>query len=194
MLRSEYRYYLALDSLGLETIPVDGLVLEDGRQSSLWLPRFDRRLRAAGLERVTGESTYSLTDTLVPRSYLGHLDAVEALVRVWRASGQEDVIQGLLDEYLLRDLLNQAVGNTDNHGRNAAMLRDGEGVRLAPIYDLVPTVMNEQGVTRAQVAGAGGAGRDHQLAGGLPAVRGMGRSGEAMARVEGKRRATAWAA
>jgi len=149
VLRSEYRYYLALDSLGLETISADGLALEEGRQPSLWLPRFDRRPGAAGLERVAVESIYSLTDTLVPGSYLGHLDAIEALVRVWRASGQEAAIPGLLDEYLLRDLLNQVVGNTDNHGRNTAILRDREGVRLAPIYDLAPMVMDEQGVTRA---------------------------------------------
>ncbi|HBO3852633.1 TPA: HipA domain-containing protein [Pseudomonas aeruginosa] len=70
VLRSEYRYYLALDSLGLETIPVNGLALEEGRQTSLWLPRFDRRPGAAGLERVAVESIYSLTDTLVPGSYL----------------------------------------------------------------------------------------------------------------------------
>lgn len=149
VLRSEYRYYLAVDSLGLETISVDGLMLEEGRQPSLWLPRFDRRPGAAGLERVAVESIYSLTGTLVPGSYLGHLDAIEALVRVWRASGQDAAIPGLLDEYLLRDLLNQVVGNTDNHGRNAAILRDGEGVRLAPIYDLAPMAMDEQGVTRA---------------------------------------------
>ncbi|WP_269084834.1 HipA domain-containing protein [Pseudomonas sp. HUK17] len=35
-------------------------------------------------------------------------------------------------------------GNTDNHGRNTAILRDGEGVWLAPIYDLAPMVMDEQ--------------------------------------------------
>lgn len=82
VLRSEYCYYLALDSLGLETISVDGLALEEGRQPSLWLPRFDRRPSGAGFERVAVESIYSLTDTLVPGSHLGHLDALEALVRV----------------------------------------------------------------------------------------------------------------
>lgn len=42
VLRSEYRYDLALDSLGLETISFDGLAFEEGRQPSLWLPRFYR--------------------------------------------------------------------------------------------------------------------------------------------------------
>ena len=124
-------------------------MLEEGRQPSLWLPRFDRRPGALRPERVAVESNYSLTDTLVPGSYLGHLDAIEALVRVWGASGQEAAIPGLLDEYLLRDLLNQVMGNADNHGRNAAILRDGEAVRLAPIYDLAPMVMDDQGVIRA---------------------------------------------
>ena len=103
----------------------------------------------ARAERVAVESVYSLADTLVPGSYLGHLDAIEALVRVWRVSGQEEAIPGLLNEYLMRDLLNQVVGNTDNHGRDTAILRDRDGVRLSPIYDLAPMVMDEQGVTRA---------------------------------------------
>ena len=51
-------------------------------------------------------------------------------------------------EYMRRDLLNQILGNSDNHGRNTAILRTEHGIRLAPIYDLAPMVMDDEGVTR----------------------------------------------
>lgn len=148
ILRSEHSYYQALNTLGLETVSKDGLALEEGRRPSLWLPRFDRRRSSKGIERLAVESLYSLTHTLLPGSYLNHLDAIRALIRVWRAADQDQEIQALLDTYLQRDLLNQLLGNSDNHGRNTAILRDEHGVRLAPAYDLAPMVMDEQGITR----------------------------------------------
>lgn len=148
ILRSEHCYYQALNALGLETVSANGLALEEGRRPSLWMPRFDRRTSPQGVERLAVESLYSLTHTLVPGSYLNHLDAIGALTRVWRAADQDQGIPALLDDYLRRDLLNQLLGNSDNHGRNTAILRDERGVRLAPLYDLAPMVMDEQGITR----------------------------------------------
>lgn len=148
ILRSEHGYYRALNTLGLETVAENGLALEEGRRPSLWLPRFDRCTGPQHVERLAVESLYSLTHTLVPGSYLNHLDAIGALIRVWRAAGQEREIPALLDDYLRRDLLNQMLGNSDNHGRNTAILRDEHRVRLAPLYDLAPMVMDEQGITR----------------------------------------------
>lgn len=93
VLRSEYRYYLALDSLGLETIVVDELALEEGRQPSLWSPRFDRRPGATSLAQVAVESIYSLTDMLVLGSYLEHLDAIEVLVRYGGPPAKRPLLQ-----------------------------------------------------------------------------------------------------
>lgn len=54
---------------------------------------------------------------------------------------------GYQADYLV-ELLDQILGNSDNHGRNIAILRDEERLRLAPIYDLAPMVMDEEGITR----------------------------------------------
>lgn len=53
-------------------------------------------------------------------------------------------------EYVLRDVLNLALGNTDNHPRNTAVLKLAGGrVLLAPIYDLAPMFMDPQMIPRA---------------------------------------------
>lgn len=51
-------------------------------------------------------------------------------------------------EYVRRDLLNRILGNTDNHGRNTSIMRVGGRFRLAPIYDLAPMILDEEGITR----------------------------------------------
>ncbi len=60
MLRSEFHYYRALQQLGIDTVPAQGLALEEERQPSLWMRRFDRRLHGQGVERLALESIYSL--------------------------------------------------------------------------------------------------------------------------------------
>jgi serine/threonine-protein kinase HipA len=57
-------------------------------------------------------------------------------------------VPDLVADYLRRDLLNKILGNSDNHRRNTAIIRDVDSFRLAPIYDLAPMVMDEEGVTR----------------------------------------------
>lgn len=51
-------------------------------------------------------------------------------------------------EIIKRDLLNVVLGNSDNHGRNSAVLRSQQ-LTLAPIYDLAPMVMDPEGITRS---------------------------------------------
>jgi len=91
---------------------------------------------------------YSLCGVTEAGSYMLHTHVLGNLVELWRAVGQEQQIGDLVFEYMRRDLLNQVLGNSDNHGRNTAILRCEQGVRLAPIYDLAPMVMDEEGVTR----------------------------------------------
>jgi serine/threonine-protein kinase HipA len=69
-------------------------------------------------------------------------------VNRWRAAGQEEQVADLVAEYLRRDLLNKVLGNSDNHGRNTSIIRGPDSLRLAPIYDLAPMVMDVEGVTR----------------------------------------------
>lgn len=50
--------------------------------------------------------------------------------------------------YMLRDILNLALRNTDNHGRNAAVLRTGGQVGLSPIFDFAPMFLDPEGPGR----------------------------------------------
>ena len=70
------------------------------------------------------------------------------MVALWQNVGQAEQVGDLVFEYMRRDLLNQILGNSDNHGRNTSILRTEQGMSLAPIYDLAPMVMDDEGVTR----------------------------------------------
>ena len=63
-------------------------------------------------------------------------------------AGQGKEGPDLIGDYLRRDLINKILGNADNHGRNTSILRTRDTVRLAPIYDLAPMVMDQEGITR----------------------------------------------
>ncbi|MET4712968.1 serine/threonine-protein kinase HipA [Pseudomonas sp. PvP125] len=148
ILRSEYHYYKALQALGINTVAADGLALEEATKPSLWMHRFDRRVGKNGVERLAVESIYSLAGVTTPGSYMDHLEVINLLVEQWRAVGQHSQIAELVAEYLRRDLLNKVLGNSDNHGRNTSIIRERDALRLAPIYDLAPMVMDDEGVTR----------------------------------------------
>ena len=79
---------------------------------------------------------------------MNNLEVIQFLANLWNQAGQADQVSGLVADYLRRDLLNKILGNSDNHGRNTAIIRDVGSFRLAPIYDLAPMVMDEEGVTR----------------------------------------------
>ena len=155
ILRSEYLYYRALQTLGIETVPVQGLALEEGRKPSLWMQRFDRQVTAQGVQRLAVESVYSLAQVTEAGSDMSHLEVIKLLAMLWAQAGQQAQIPDLVAEYLRRDLLNKILGNSDNHGRNTAIIRGADSFRLAPIYDLAPMVMDDEGITRTTKWGAG---------------------------------------
>ncbi|MEX3774671.1 type II toxin-antitoxin system HipA family toxin [Pseudomonas sp. MYb118] len=148
ILRSEFHYYRALQALGIETVAAQGLTLEEASKPSLWMHRFDRQVTNQGVERLAVESIYSLAQITTPGSAMNHLDVIRMLAGLWRDAGQEAQIADLVADYLRRDLLNKILGNSDNHGRNTAIIRGTSSFRLAPIYDLAPMVMDDEGVTR----------------------------------------------
>ena len=149
ILRSEYHYYKALQALGIETVAAEGLALEEANRPSLWMQRFDRNVTGQGVERFAVESMYSLAGVTIPGSYMDHLEVITRLASLWRQAGQQDQVADLVADYLRRDLLNKILGNSDNHGRNTSIIRDKAAFRLAPIYDLAPMVMDDEGVTRS---------------------------------------------
>ncbi len=148
ILRVEYCYYRALAKLGIDAVGGATMRLEEAARPSLWLPRFDRSIVNDSVCRTAVESVYALAGVTRPGSYMTHPQAVAALVAAWVAAGQTDDVPALLREYLRRDLLNLVLGNSDNHGRNMAVLRHADRLSLAPIYDLAPMLMDEEGISR----------------------------------------------
>ncbi|QQE87245.1 type II toxin-antitoxin system HipA family toxin [Azotobacter chroococcum] len=148
ILHSEYCYYRALNRLRIETISAEGLTYEEAEKPSLWMRRFDRRVGPNGVERIAVESAYSLCGVTRPGSRMEHVEVVARLAETWDAAGQSAEIPVMVAEYLRRDLLNQILGNTDNHGRNLSILRTRERIDLAPIYDFAPMAMDPEGVVR----------------------------------------------
>ena len=144
ILRSEYVYYQALTRLGVPTISAHGLELHEGVGGpSLWLPRFDVRRHEGREVRLGVESIYSLVGAR-PGARLRHQDVLLALRKLvppadWPA---------LLLDYVQRDVLNLVFGNSDNHGRNTALLKSADAVGLAPIYDFAPMKMDLEGISR----------------------------------------------
>lgn len=148
ILRSEHLYYKALQTLGIETVATADLALEEANKPSLWMKRFDRQTTVNGVERLAVESVYSVAGVTLAGSAMSHLEVVTLLAKLWTQAGQHAQVPELVAEYLRRDLINQILGNSDNHGRNTAIIRGTDAYRLAPIYDLAPMVMEAEGVTR----------------------------------------------
>lgn len=144
ILRAEGVFYDVLADLGVDTI--NGSRLQEGRTLSLWLPRFDRVIRNGQIQRCGVESVYSLMGMVGDGARLQHTDVLS------RLNGYLDTdFDDLLVEYLLRDVINMAIGNTDNHGRNTAILKRDGLVRIAPAFDLAPMVLDREAVARSTV-------------------------------------------
>ena len=94
--------------------------------------------------RLGVESLYSITGVLDSAATpISHHDALIALARC-ATDFETEII-----EYVRRDLLNLALGNRDNHGRNVALLKDIDGsIRLAPLYDFGPSYLDARAIAR----------------------------------------------
>lgn len=57
--------------------------------------------------------------------------------------------QGHRREFVLRDVLDAALGNTDNHARNTSVLKWFDGrVALSPLYDFAPMILDRRMIPR----------------------------------------------
>jgi len=112
---------------------------------ALFIPRFDRVQRGDLTERIAMESLY----------------AAAGVAQFGVASSHETLCTALMEqvapgdrfatalEYIKRDLLNVVMGNTDNHGRNTALLRDRRGrITLSPLFDFAPMYLDPAGIAR----------------------------------------------
>ncbi|WP_447044918.1 type II toxin-antitoxin system HipA family toxin [Vreelandella sp. H-I2] len=160
ILRAEYHYYQELASLGIATIDTAQMRLVEGeRYPSLWLPRFDMQYLDGAWVRYGLESVYSLM-SVAPGSFLRHGETLRQMVSLLHAQyrvregGEIFDSASFVLEWVKRDLLNIAFGNSDNHGRNTALLKRPEGVWFAPVYDFAPMKADPEGVTRTTQWGA----------------------------------------
>jgi serine/threonine-protein kinase HipA len=163
ILRAEAAFYRVAHALGLDTLDVTSLHLEESAgesprdsQPSLWVRRFDIVPVGGGrVERLAVESFYALMGAAAG-SRLYFPKVLERLLPLVGPVGMADLPRAqqatfhhhTAVELLKRDLLNMLLGNTDNHGRNWAVVRTDTEVRLAPVYDLAPMRLDPGGVVR----------------------------------------------
>lgn len=157
ILRAEFHYYHELAAMGFQTVDVAKMRLEEGRHyPSLWLPRFDVWHNEQGdVVRFAMESVYSLLEKSAGTP-LDHETALRQIIAKianshLSASGMAFDKAQFVIEWVRRDLLNIAFGNSDNHGRNTAFLRDESRIWFAPIYDFAPMKADPEGIPRSMM-------------------------------------------
>jgi len=101
--------------------------------------RYDREATDAGVVRLHQEDFCQALGRPPERKYQQEggptvKDCV-ALLREWSTTPVLDIL-GFIDALIL----NLLIGNADAHGKNFSMIYAGGTRRLAPLYDLVPTV------------------------------------------------------
>lgn len=110
----------------------------------LFIPRFDRAAGPAGLDRY-GLETLSSTAGIAEFGKRGDHSSFCSVIASFAADPQTEVI-----EYVRRDILNAALRNTDNHGRNTAFLKLSDGTAaLSPLYDFAPMFLDPEGIPRS---------------------------------------------
>jgi len=154
ILRAEFYYYHELTEMGFNTIPINGMRLEEGlNYPSLWLPRFDIQVNEEQVERFGMESVYSMLNKGAGVT-LDHETTVRSLIEkiteshMVKHQGYVFDTQAFVVEWVKRDLLNILFGNSDNHGRNTSFLKGDGFIKLAPIYDFAPMKADPEGIPR----------------------------------------------
>lgn len=110
----------------------------------LVIPRFDRAVERGGVVRFGQESLVSALGV----ADFGYAGSHEGYISV--IAGTADDPAAEITEYVLRDLLNHAMGNPDNHGRNTAFRKLADGtVRLTPLFDFAPMRLDPGGIVRS---------------------------------------------
>jgi serine/threonine-protein kinase HipA len=144
VLMGEAAIYRVLEARGFNSIRNTRLDEQDG-QFTLWMPRFDREIQQGAVIRHGVESIYSTMGMIGDGAALNHSEILERLREKTTIPEEKDE---LLAEYIARDILNFAVGNKDNHGRNTAILKIGRGIEIAPAFDVAPMVLDPEGIAR----------------------------------------------
>jgi serine/threonine-protein kinase HipA len=137
VLRNEAPYLEVARKFGIRT--GEPLIYED---EALFVPRFDREVAGGRVERLGMHSLYAVANIAEYGAAVRHDSYCHALAKVATNPSQE------LREYIRRDILNLALRNTDNHGRNMAILRTDGQVKLSPLFDFAPMFLDPEGIGR----------------------------------------------
>lgn len=138
VLRNEAGYLRLAQRCGLRTIAEPHLHGE-----ILFVRRFDREVIDGTLHRLHQESLASVCGL---RGF-GILRSQQLLLSGLRQAVDDPLTETI--EFIKRDVLNQAMRNTDNHARNTAVqrLRDGR-VQLTPVFDFAPMYLDSEVIAR----------------------------------------------
>lgn len=124
ILRSEAAFWSVAKAFGLRVGRKPALGV-----NALMIPRFDRECHEGQVARLGQESLYAACGIARPGAVTTHETYIGMLAGVTSDPAAD------ITEYVLRDLLNLAMGNTDNHGRNTALQKCRGWIGLAPLYD-----------------------------------------------------------
>ena len=138
ILRNEAAYMRVAQAMGLF---VHGPLAH--HNDMLFIPRFDRTVKQGRVLRHHQESAASIASIVGFDARPSQFALLRALRRVLTHK-----TAGTL-EFLLRDVLNLAMRNTDNHARNTAVQIIGEEVRLTPLFDFAPMYLDPEAIARA---------------------------------------------
>lgn len=118
-----------------------------GQYEAVLATRFDRTVDAGGAVRRIHQEDFAQALGLPPRLKYqrdgrpGREFSAEAVHRLLQQTVRP---AEAVDAFLRATFFNLAVGNTDNHAKNHALLyEDGPAPRLAPLYDIVPIRLSE---------------------------------------------------
>ena len=109
----------------------------------LFIPRFDREVSGNRVIRHAMESLVSLC-SIADESVMPSQNTVLETLRHFTSDPA-----GTTLEYVKRDMLNVALGNTDNHPHNTAILSSGTRTMLAPLYDFSPSYLMTDDIARS---------------------------------------------
>lgn len=144
---SAERLILAAEAPYLEVARAFGLRCAKPLQyqdNALFIPRFDRYVGRGSVVRLGQESIVSAAGV----AQFGHLAAHEDYLDVIKRSCSDPATEVV--EYVLRDVLNLAMGNSDNHGRNTALQKLPDGsIRLTPLFDFAPMRLDPSMIPRS---------------------------------------------
>ncbi len=139
VLRNEAPYYEVARSFGIRT-GTSLRFIDD----TLFIPRFDRIMKNGRLIRHGLETLCSVAG-IAEYGRRGEHSVFCAAITSFATDKQVE-----LREYLRREILNVALRNTDNHGRNSAFLKYADGtVKLSPLYDFAPMFLDPEGIPRS---------------------------------------------